>query len=149
MSKTRESGRKNHLEFAIKPGMQRGFTSASPIPTRLVSNEEYNPLPQTPGQIEVERRIGAISERAARRLGLDRRRFLRTTGGMAASLLALNQTFGRFFDVFDVEVAEAAAFAEGRGPEYFVIDVQTHYVGASYDPQGAESRTRCWSARGL
>lgn len=138
----KDPGRKNELEFAIKPGMQRGFTSASPIPTRLVSNEEYNPLPQTPAQQQVERRIDELSERAARRLGLGRRHFLRTTGGMAASLLALNQTFGRFFDVFDIEVAEAAAFAEGRGPEYFVIDVQTHFVGNAYDPTGAEAKRK-------
>ena len=46
---------------------------------------------------------------------MTRRNFLRTTGGMAAALLAMNAVFGRFFDVLDIEAVEAAAFTERQG----------------------------------
>jgi uncharacterized protein len=138
----REPGRRNLREFTITPDLQRGFTSASPIPTRLVSNEEFSPPAQTPAQVQVERRIEALADRAAHRLGLDRRSFLRTTGGMAASLVALNEVFGHFFDVPALAMFESAAFAQPRGPEPFIIDVQTHYVGDQYDPTGAESKRK-------
>jgi predicted TIM-barrel fold metal-dependent hydrolase len=115
----------------------------------LVSNEEFNPLPQTPGQIEVEQRIDALSGRLSHKLGIDRRGFLRTTGGMAVSFLALNQVFGRFFDVSEVEAFEATAFAAGRGPDYFVIDVQTHFVGDDYDPGDAEAKRKGAVAKGV
>ena len=112
----------------------------TPIPTRIVSNEEFAPLPQTVNQARVEALTGAFVERAGGRLGLTRRDFLRTTGGLAAALLAMNSVFGRFFDVLDLELVEAAAFAERRGEAYFIFDVQTHYVGAGYDPLDAEAK---------
>jgi predicted TIM-barrel fold metal-dependent hydrolase len=140
--KTSAEGTPNTRGFQAGPGMQKGWRAPAPLPTRLVSNEEYNPLPQTPAQAEVERRILAIGERTSRRLGLDRRDFLATSGGMAASLLALNQVFGRFFDIKEVEAAEPAAFAEGSGPPEFVIDVQTHYVGEGYDPLDQEKKRK-------
>src|SRR5262249_48227412 len=70
-----------------------------PIPTRMISNGEYMPVPQTARQKQVERRMQELSEDASRKLGMDRRRFLASTGGMAAALLAMNDVFGRFFDV--------------------------------------------------
>jgi predicted TIM-barrel fold metal-dependent hydrolase len=143
MAKSKDDrGRVNSARFVITPAMRQGFSSRSPIPTRLVSNEEYNPLPQTPAQREVEQRIDLISDNMSRKLGRPRRDFLRTTGGMAASLLALNQVFGRFFDVLDIELFEPMAFAKGRGPDYLVIDLQTHYVGSAYDPTNAEARRK-------
>jgi hypothetical protein len=69
---------------------------------------------------------------------MKRRAFLHTTGGMAASLIALNQVFGRFFHVTEMELFERAAFADNRGPDYFVLDVQTHYVSDHYDPMHSE-----------
>jgi predicted TIM-barrel fold metal-dependent hydrolase len=140
MPKSDREPRPNRRAFSITPELRRGFTSPYPIPTRLVSNEEFNPLPQTPEQRLVERRIEALADRTARRRGLDRRAFLHTTGGLAASLLALNQVFGRFFQVDELELFERAAFAEGRGPDYFVFDVQTHYVSDQFDPTGSEEQ---------
>src|SRR5262245_20753965 len=55
----------------------------SPIPTRIASNEELIPPPQSPQQIEFENRLTAISEEAARRQGLDRCDFLRSGSGLA------------------------------------------------------------------
>jgi uncharacterized protein len=125
--------------FRLRPGMRRGLRTEVPLPTQLVSNEEFPPLPQTAAQREVEERILTAAGRLAPRLGLSRRDFLRTSGGMATALLAMNTVFGRFFDVLDVEAAEPAAFRERTGDPFFIFDVQLHYVGAGYDPDNAEA----------
>jgi predicted TIM-barrel fold metal-dependent hydrolase len=128
--------------FRVRPGMRQGLRSAVPLPTRLVSNEEFPPIPQTPAQRQVEDRILAEAQRWAPRLGLSRREFLSKSGVMAASLLAMNAVFGRFFDVLPVEAADAAAFQERSGPPFFIFDVQLHYVSAGYDPSNAEGSRR-------
>jgi len=125
--------------FQVDAGMRQGLRSEVPLPTRLVSNEEFAPLPQTAAQREIEQRILADAARLAARLGTSRRDFLRTTGGMATSLLAMNAVFGKFFDVLPVEAADPAAFQERTGAPVFIFDVQLHYVGAGYDPQNEEA----------
>jgi uncharacterized protein len=132
----------NRYRFRVGPRMRRGLSTAVPIPTRLVSNEEFPPIPQTPAQRRVEDRILAEAGRLAPRLGLSRRQFLSRSGGMAASLLAMNAVFGRFFDVLPVEAADAAAFQERSGAPVFIFDVQLHYVSAHYDPTNAEASRR-------
>jgi predicted TIM-barrel fold metal-dependent hydrolase len=122
--------------------MRRGLCTETPLPTRLVSNEEFPPLPQTARQAAVEHRILTEAGRLAPRLGLSRRAFLRTSGGMATSLLAMNAVFGRFFDVLAVEAAEPAAFQERTGAPFFIFDVQVHYVSAGYDPNNAEANRK-------
>jgi predicted TIM-barrel fold metal-dependent hydrolase len=140
----------NPHAFRLRPGLRRGLRTDVPLPTRLVSNEEFPPLPQTAAQRAVERRILDEAARLAPRLGLQRREFLRTTGGMAVSLLAMNAVFGRFFDVSPVEAAEPSAFAERAGAAPFVVDVQLHYVSAGYDPHDAEAgRTGGITKQGL
>jgi predicted TIM-barrel fold metal-dependent hydrolase len=121
-------------------GCRRGGFFETAIPTRIVSNEEFVPPPQTAAQARVHATAVRLAGRMAPRLGMGRRTFLKTAGGMAASFLAMNSVFGRFFDVLDIEMADAAAFAERQGEAFFIFDVQTHYVGASYDPDDAESR---------
>ncbi len=132
----------NHHSFRIHAGLRRGLRSEVPLPTRLVSNEEFPPLPQTPAQRAVEDRILADAGRLAPRLGLSRRDFLRTSGGMVTSLLAMNAVFGRFFDVLPVEAAEPAAFQERTGAPFFIFDVQVHYVGAGFDPHNEEAHRK-------
>lgn len=132
----------NRHAFRIRPGMRRGLRTEVPLPTRLVSNEEFPPLPQTAAQRVVENAILAEAGRLAPRLGLSRRDFLRTSGGMATSLLAMNAVFGRFFDVLEVEAAEPATFKERTGAPLFIFDVQLHYVSAGYDPENAEARRK-------
>ena len=129
----------DHRSFRIRAGMRRGFRTEVPLPTRLVSNEEFAPLPQTAAQRAVEDRILAEAGRLAPRLGGSRRDFLRTSGGTAMSLLAMNAVFGRFFDVLPVEAADPAAFRERSGDPFFIFDVQLHYVSAGYDPGNAET----------
>src|SRR5271169_939279 len=77
----------------------------SPVPTQIVSSDEYMPVPQTEKQREVETRLKDLSDRLARRQGLSRRRFFQTASGMAASFVAMNQVFGH---IFDASLAEAA-----------------------------------------
>jgi predicted TIM-barrel fold metal-dependent hydrolase len=128
----------NPHAFRLQRGMRQGLSTEAPLPTRLVSNEEFPPLPQTAAQREVEERILTDAGRLAPRLGLSRRDFLRTSGGIATSLLAMNAVFGRFFDVLPVEAAEPAAFQVRSGDPFFIFDVQLHYVGAAYDPADEE-----------
>ena len=72
--------------------------NASPIPNQIVSNEEFVPFDQTLEQARVEQRINQLSTTYAKKLGMDRRQFLRSTGGMAVAFVAMNEVFGRYFD---------------------------------------------------
>ena len=105
----------------------------SPVPTRMVSNGEYMPHPQTNQQKHVEHRTKELAETAAKKLGISRRQFLAGTGGLAASFLAMNEVFGQtFFNVNPVEMFESAAYAENGLPaDVFVFDDQTHIVRTS------------------
>jgi uncharacterized protein len=103
----------------------------SPIPTRICSNEEFIPPPQSPQQKAVEERLRGLSERNARRLGMDRRRFLRTGPGMAAALLALNEVFGECYEVSAAEAEDPKAFEEKWPKDQFIFDIQTHHVDIS------------------
>ena len=69
----------------------------TPIPTRIVSSEEFAPSPQTPAQREVEARLLAMADTLGRHQGLSRRRFFQTAAGMAASFVALNEVYGNLF----------------------------------------------------
>lgn len=120
--------------FSVK----KGTTFPTPFPTQNVSNEEFLPLCQTTEQARVERATQALVERASARRGITRRAFLQTTGGLAAAFLAMNEAFGRFFNVGEIELFETAAFAEQQGDPYFIFDVQNHYVSSHYDPSDAE-----------
>src|SRR5262245_8797008 len=86
-------------------------TFESPVPMQMISNGEYMPAPQTHKQKEVEARIKELSDTASKKLGMNRRRFLASTGGMAAAFLAMNEVFGRFFDVDPIEMFEPEAYA--------------------------------------
>jgi predicted TIM-barrel fold metal-dependent hydrolase len=107
---------------------ERGI--ATPVPMQIVSNEEFAPPPQSEEQRRVEHVLSDLAARNARKLGISRRRFLSTTGGMATAFVALNSVFGRFFDVDASEMLEPAAYAEKWPKGQFVFDVQTHHVAA-------------------
>jgi uncharacterized protein len=106
----------------------------SPVPTRMVSNGEFNPLPQTRRQRQFEDRLKDLAEANGKRLGLDRRHFLRTSCGMAAAFIALNDVFGPIFDVSPAEAAEPAAADERarRLANQFILDDQVHFVKDDY-----------------
>src|SRR6266853_836483 len=101
----------------------------SPVPTQVVSNEEFIPRPQNERQKHVEHLIGEMSTEKAKKLGVDRRAFMATSMGLATCFAAMNKVYGKAFDVDDAETTETAATAEKypKG-EYFIIDVQTHFT---------------------
>ncbi|MDE0128534.1 MAG: amidohydrolase family protein [Gammaproteobacteria bacterium] len=98
----------------------------TPIPTQVVSNEEYIPMPQSEDQRRVERRIHELADRLAGRRKMSRRQYLGSAAGMAAAFLAMNEVFGRYFLVDWAEAAEAGAERESW-PD-FIFDAQLHHV---------------------
>jgi hypothetical protein len=106
-------------------------------PEEIVSNGEYFPPSQSAIQKKVEARIYELADLTGKSLGLNRRQFMRTSCGMAAAFLAMNEIYG---NVFQVTAAEA------REPEMmlartkslagqFVFDVQTHFVRDDFKHQ--------------
>src|SRR5712692_4556842 len=109
-----------------------------PVPTQIVSNGEYNPLPQTQEQRRVEARVKELAGTLAPRHGLTRRRFLASSAGMATAFLAMNDVFG---PVFEVSRAEAATpgVADMRAQALsgqFIVDAQTHFVRDDFKQEG-------------
>lgn len=112
----------------------------APIPTQMVSNGEYMPIGQTRKQKRVERRMLDLAGHASKKLDLSRRNFLRTSGGMAAGFLAMNEVFGQFFDVHPEELflskAHAAEAGFGVPKDVFVFDDQLHIIRSSIKGPG-------------
>jgi hypothetical protein len=99
---------------------------------RMISNGEYMPVRQTDQQRRVEVRLEDLADKASRKLGISRRHFLCGSGGMAAALLAMNDVYGRFFNVSVDELYEPAAHAQAAPPnDLFVFDDQLHLVRGS------------------
>jgi predicted TIM-barrel fold metal-dependent hydrolase len=109
-----------------------------PIPTQVVSNGEYMPMPQTRQQREVEGRVLNLAETNGARMGLDRRAFLATSAGLATSFLAMNKVYGNFFSVAQAETMDAGAALERRSKyaDQFIVDVQLHFVRDDYKWKG-------------
>ena len=110
----------------------------SPVPTQIVSNGEFNPLPQTREQQRVEARIKALAAELGPRHGLDRRQFLASSAGMAAAFLAMNEVFGPLFDVSRAEAATPGVAQQRAGAlaRQFIVDVQTHFVRDDFNQAG-------------
>lgn len=103
---------------------------AMPIPTQMVSSDEYFPAPQNERQRAVEARLLAMADEIGGRQGLSRRRFFQTASGMAAAYLAMNQVYGGLFDATPAEAAtpdQAAARADGL-KDQFIMDMHTHFL---------------------
>ncbi|HKV38036.1 MAG TPA: hypothetical protein VJX67_02395, partial [Blastocatellia bacterium] len=101
----------------------------SPMPTQIVSNEEFIPRRQNAQQKQVEHLIGEMADEKSKKLGISRRSFMAGSLGLATCFLASNKVYGKIFDVDEVETMELDAYNE-KWPkgEYFVIDVQTHFT---------------------
>src|SRR5262249_57740011 len=94
----------------------------------IASNAAHPPQRQTHKQKEYKPRLEKISAKGARAQGLSRRAFVRTGSGMAAALLALNQTFGECYEVSAAEVQDQERFQEKWPKNQFIFDVQTHHI---------------------
>jgi uncharacterized protein len=101
----------------------------SPMPTQVLSNEEFIPRPQSQKQKQVEYLIGQMAEEKSKKLGMDRRTFMASAMGLATCFLASNKVWGKIWEVDEAETLDHAAYAEHlpKG-EYFVMDVQTHFT---------------------
>ena len=119
----------------LEPAESAAFHS--PVPTQIVSNGEFVPLPQTLQQRKVEARIKELADAAASRLGMDRRQFLRTASGMATAFVAMNEVFGMVFKVTSAEAAEPEAAAALTQPvsNQFIFDGHLHMVRDDYPYQ--------------
>jgi hypothetical protein len=65
----------------------------TPIPTQIVSSDEYYPDPQNEKQRQVENRLLSMADDLGGKQGMDRRKFFQSAAGMAASFLAMNQVY--------------------------------------------------------
>jgi len=113
---------------ALAPAETAAFPG--PIPTQIVSSDEYVPAPQTARQRAVEARTRALGDTLGRRQGLSRRQFFRTASGMAAAFLAMNEVYGPLFDVTRAE-AQTPERAKERADaltKQFVMDCHTHFL---------------------
>jgi len=102
----------------------------TPIPTQIVSSDEFAPDAQNERQREVELRLLALADKLGPRQGLDRRGFFRSAAGMAASFVAMNEVYG---SIFAASAAEAATpeMAQGRADtlkNQFIMDMHTHFL---------------------
>ena len=124
-------------ELAMTEGGETG-AARTPVPTQIVSNGEYTPLPQTAQQRQVEGRIMELADTLGKQQGLTRRQFLASTAGMAAAFVAMNEVYG---PVFDASLAEAAH--QDKSDEratalshQMIIDDQTHFVRDDFGKEG-------------
>src|SRR5271154_1446041 len=102
----------------------------TPIPTQIVSSDEYYPPPQNARQREVEARLLAMADDLGRKSGLDRRRFFQTASGMAAAFVAMNEVYGAVFDAGRAEAAvpEQAEARAASLKDQFIMDMHTHFL---------------------
>jgi len=120
----------------LKQGQEAAFRS--PIPTQMVSNGEFVPLPQSKEQRQVEGRIKEMADEFGKPHGLNRRQFLGTAAGMATAFLAMNEVFGTVFNVNRAEAAEHGAADERAKAlaSQFIFDDQTHLVHDGFAQEG-------------
>jgi uncharacterized protein len=113
---------------ALVPADQ--IDSGTPIPTQLVSSDEYLPIKQTERQKQVEARMNELGDEYGRRNGLSRRRFFQTAAGMTAAFAAMNEVYGPLFGVSPAE-AKSVDLAQARADglkDQFIMDVHTHFL---------------------
>jgi uncharacterized protein len=114
--------------------MRRKSSSDEPplLPIKLdpVSNGEFAPPPPDPRIRAVQRLAHERAAESARRLGMSRRDFLRTSSGAATVLLALNELggCGGRYDVPKEAATDPAAADKALAGEELIFDVQTHHV---------------------
>ena len=115
----------------------RTASAATPIPTQIVSNGEYLPPRQSATQKKVERRIVELADANAKRLGLDRRQFLRTELRHGGGLRRHERDLRRQRLPGDAGRGARARAGRRRAPQglagQFIFDVQTHFVRDDFD----------------
>ena len=113
---------------ALRPAETASFPS--PVPTQVVSSDEFYPIPQTERQRKAEARMKELGTELARRQNMTRRQFFRTAAGMATAFVAMNDVYGPIFGVSRAEAAdpEVARRRADSLADQFVMDVHTHFL---------------------
>ena len=105
-------------------------TFRSPIPTQAVSSDEFMPAPQSDKQREFEARVKLLGNELSKQQGISRRTFFQGAAGMAATFVAMNETYGPMYTVSKAEAAtpdmanERANALKGQ----FIMDMHTHFL---------------------
>lgn len=102
-----------------------------PFVPGIVSNGEFLPPAPSARAEQITREAMAIAERAARRRGMDRRRFLQSAGGMAAMLTATNL------------VAACSPGGDGPSASPTTTDRATTTTGGRYETPTPEDIEAC------
>ena len=108
----------------------RLIDSATPVPTQVVSSDEFMPVPQTERQKKVEARMNALADEYGRKNGLSRRRFFQTAAGMTTAFVAMNEVYGPIYGASPAE-AKSVDLAQARADglkDQFIMDVHTHFL---------------------
>src|ERR1700730_19446904 len=102
----------------------------SPVPTQPISNGEFFPGHQSKEQKQVQDLVREYGDSIANRIGMGRRQFLKTAGGMAVAFLAMNEVYGAVFDVSSVEAAhpEVAAERDQKYSQAVTCVLHTHLI---------------------
>src|SRR5258705_9463203 len=109
-------------------------SAATPVPTKIVSNGEYFPPSQSAIQKKVEARINELADLNGKSLGLNRRQFMRTSCGMAAPFLAMNESYGNVFQVTAGHAREPPMMLARtkKLARQFLFGVQTHLLRGQF-----------------
>ncbi len=105
-----------------------------PVKLGACSNGEVPPVPAGPVAREAIRRAAIGCADSARRIGMGRRRFLRTAMGSAVTLLALDACSkesggtGGTFAIPSSSTSEPEVALDALGGDEVVVDVQTHLL---------------------
>ena len=112
----------------LKPAETSSFPS--PVPTQIVSSDEYYPQRQNKHQRRVEAQLKDMGNKLARKQGISRRSFFTTAAGMATAFLAMNKVYGSLFDVTAAEAAtpELADERANLLQDQFIFDGHTHFL---------------------
>ncbi len=108
----------------------RLIDNPTPVPTQVVSSDEFMPVPQTERQKKVEARMNALADEYGRKNGLSRRRFFQTAAGMTTAFVAMNEVYGPLYAAAPAE-AKSVDLAQARADglkDQFVMDVHTHFL---------------------
>jgi len=102
----------------------------TPLPMQVVSSDEFFPIAQTDRQRHVQARLNALADEHGGKRGLSRRQFFKTSSGMAAAFMAMNDVYGPLYGVNRADASTPGA-AEQRIAQFrdqFVMDVHTHFL---------------------
>jgi len=106
-----------------------------PIKLDATSNGEFAPVPLDAAGRAANKLAREAASENARRLGLDRRRFMVSACGAASTLLAFNAANaaagrrGGYFELDRLAAVDADAAMQQLASREFVFDVQGHFVG--------------------